>query len=42
MCSFILGVRKPLPKGVTAETVTDEQKYHQPDTLTGYYTGVAR
>ena len=42
MSQFVLGVRKRLPKGVTWDKATAAQKYYQPDTLTSYYTGVAR
>ena len=42
MSSFVMGVKKPLTQGVTMETATPDQRYHQPDTLTSYWTGVAR
>ena len=34
MTSFLLGVRKVVPKDVDPATLSDEQKYHQPETLT--------
>lgn len=42
MCSFIMNVRKDVPTGVDPSTLPDNKVYHEPDTLTSYYTGIAR
>ena len=42
MCSFLLNVKKELPDNADIEKMEPAKVYHQPETLTSFYTGLAR
>ena len=42
MCAFLLNVRKDLPANADIDKMAPEKVYHQPETLTSFYTGLAR